>query len=137
METVLKDVDRWQKKKAGFEGEKIVCILFVVPISHDEQEVQMAFGLQVSRALAKQLKLPIHTEWVLTSQKHIDSIKKSIDDTSTAKKEFQEPPTEAVSSSSTNDQELQKEKVSSTANTTDNKSTTESEGSHGATVLTR
>ena len=30
METVLKDVDRWQKKKAGFEGEKIVCILFVV-----------------------------------------------------------------------------------------------------------
>ena len=47
----------------------------------------MAFGLQVSRALAKQLKLPIHTEWVLTSQKYIDSIKKSIDDASAAKKE--------------------------------------------------
>ena len=43
--------------------------------------------------------------------------------------EVQEPPTEAVSSSSSNDQELQKEKVSSTASTTDNKSTTESEGS--------
>ena len=51
--------------------------------------------------------------------------------------EDQEPPTEAVSSSSTNDQELQKETVSSTASTTDNKSTTESEGSHGATVPAR
>ena len=85
METVKGKVEHWCAER-GFQKPEI---LFVLRISgdDDEEKVRMAFGLQVSRALGKQLNLPIHTEWVLTSQMYIASIRKSINDTSTAKRE--------------------------------------------------
>ena len=204
METVKRQAQHWCQNH-GFQ-EPEVKTLFVLRISDDddEQKVRMAFGVQVTGALATQLQLPFDTEWVLTSQMYIDRIKKSIKDESTSKlitenpfsyelmqnnpnavtvgslnllgtqipvhasqtylsgiheytvyelsqwifsqlwlmnalqptpTEDQEPPTEAVYSSSTNDQESQSKEMEAAVSSP--ASTTESEGSHGATVPAR
>ena len=76
METVQGEIERKTEKKAG--------IIFVVnvngtdsrPNNEVEKSVRKAIGWPVDKKLACENKFPVPTEWVLTTQKCINDIKK-------------------------------------------------------------
>ena len=68
-----------EKIKKIYKG---ASVLFVLPIgavdtskfSDTEKRIRTNVGWPVRKDVAKELSLPCSTEWVLTTQKHIDSI---------------------------------------------------------------
>lgn len=97
MEIVRYEVLKWctgkKKKDLVKEDMKMAGIMFVLSIDHKsddemEEQVRKAFGLQIDKKLGKKLRLPVHTEWVLTSQPHIRNIRSEIERKKAAKEEI-------------------------------------------------
>ena len=98
METVETDVLKWctnKTKKTDFTEDEVnmAAILSVLRVEsktdiQTEKDVRHAMGLVISKELAKMLSLPIHTEWILTSQAYLDKLRQTIEETREAKKEM-------------------------------------------------
>ena len=50
------------------------------PFHETENRIRRKVGTPIKTAKAKELNLPVPTEWVLTTQEHIDKIKKAIEE---------------------------------------------------------
>jgi len=81
MEQVRKEIESEIKE---LKNEASASILFAFPIGcvdttsyyETEKRIRGKVGIPVKKARAKELKLPVPTEWVLTTQEHIDHIMK-------------------------------------------------------------
>ena len=49
------------------------------PFHETEKRIRQKIGTPITKEKAKELKLPVPTEWVLTTQKHINEIKAAIE----------------------------------------------------------
>ena len=100
MEMVVKEIKRKTKSKTVVSGnitgqakkniednkEPNVSILFVLPVEaidprpndEIEKDVREKIGWPVDKELARRIGLPFVTEWVMTTQPHIDKIKSAI-----------------------------------------------------------
>lgn len=85
MEQVTKEIESDIKE---LNNKASASILFVFPIGcvdttsyyETEKRIRGKVGIPVKKAKAKELKLPVPTEWALTTQKHIDYIKRQKDE---------------------------------------------------------
>ena len=50
------------------------------PFHETEDRIRQKVGTPITKEKAKELKLPVPTEWVLTTQKHINKIKEAIEE---------------------------------------------------------
>lgn len=86
MEQLQKQIES-ELKEAKPSSQAITSILFAVrigsvdtrPFHETEDRIRRKVGKPLTKAKAKELNLPVPTEWVLANQDHIDEIKAKLD----------------------------------------------------------
>ena len=74
-------IEQVKKEIVRNTGEENVQVLFANPIgavdttpAETKERIRLKIGTKVDNDKAKDLNLPIHTEWVFTTQRHLDRI---------------------------------------------------------------
>ena len=101
MEQLTREIESNLKQEATASKPPVmVATLFALrigsvdttPFHETENRIRRKVGTPIKTAKAKELNLPVPTEWVLTTQEHIDKIKKAIEEM----KEFTEKKNEKL-----------------------------------------
>ena len=84
MEQLIKEIESETEKSTNGSAAvlftlRIGCV-DTTPFGDTEDRIRKTVGIAVKKEKVKDLNLPVPTEWVLTTQRHIDKIKQLKDD---------------------------------------------------------
>ena len=99
MEQLTREIESNLKQEAtASKSPVMVATLFALrigsvdttPFQETEKRIRRKVGTPIKTAKAKELNLPVPTEWVLTTQSHINKMKKAINEVKTSTTEENE-----------------------------------------------